>query len=156
VLTKFKLPTLFTPSPGATLKGKDSANLRHPNAKVSKETSKETYYCAQETCKQTYYICSKKATTSGIPRFLRSLARVGSFARKDRPLNRPIMAKRIPVNRPTIVQKRPNKVTQTYLGSKTTSQEFDLLLLRRMGGEEGEGEGEGEEGEGEGEGEGCV
>ena len=60
------------------------------------------------------------------------------------------MAKRIPVNRPTIVQKRPNKVTQTYLGSKTTSQEFDLLLLRRMGGGEGEEEGEGE-GAGEGE-----
>ena len=46
-------------------------------------------------------------------------------------------------------------VTQTYLGSKAASQEFDLLLLR--GQEKGEDveEGDGEE-EGEGEGEGTT
>ena len=42
-------------------------------------------------------------------------------------------------------------VTQTYLGSKAASQEFDLLLLWGKGEDVGEGDGE-EEGEGEVEG----
>jgi hypothetical protein len=47
------------------------------------------------------------------------------------------------------VQKKPNKETQTYLGSKAASQEFDLLLLRgeakkRKREREREMEGEGE------------
>ncbi len=47
------------------------------------------------------------------------------------------------------MQKKPNKETQTYLGSKAASQEFDLLLLRgeakkRKREREREMEGEGE------------